>query len=213
MDLYTSLISSFIFPLHERVKNHRTVAIRRRLEASQWLDQRRLEELQVSKLKRFLTEVSANVPYYRMMFSELGFKVERIRSLSDLACLPLLDKPTIRSNAEAMKAENSQGGLTRSNTGGSSGEPLVFYIGKERVSHDVAAKWRATRWWDVDIGDTEIVIWGSPIEVGSQDRIRALRDPMLRTRLLPAFEMSVANLDRFIEDIGRVKPKMLFGYP
>ncbi len=30
------------------------------------------------------------------------------------------------------------------------------------MSHDVAAKWRATRWWGVDIGDPEIVVWGSP---------------------------------------------------
>src|SRR3954447_2729203 len=213
MDLYTPLISGFIFPLHERVKNHQTVAIRRRLEASQWWDPRRLEELQVSKLKGFLTEVSTNVPYYRMMFSELGLKVERIRSLSDLACLPLLDKPTIRCNAEAMKAENSHGGLARFNTGGSSGGTFVFFIGKERVSHDVAGKWRATRWWDVDIGDKEIVVWGSPIELGAQDGLRAFRDRVFRTKLLPAFEMSEQKLDGFLWDIRATRPKMLFGYP
>ena len=37
------------------------------------------------------------------------------------------------------------------------------------MSHDVAAKWRATRWWGVDLGDREIVVWGSPIELGAQD--------------------------------------------
>ncbi len=39
--------------------------------------------------------------------------------------------------------------LQRFNTGGSSGEPLIFLLGNERVSHDVAAKRRATRWWGV----------------------------------------------------------------
>jgi len=58
------------------------------------------------------------------------------------------------------------------------------------VSHDVAAKWRATRWWNVDIGDKEIVVWGSPIELGKQDKVKAIRDLFLRTKLLPAFEMS-----------------------
>ena len=104
-------------------------------------------------------------------------------------------------------------GLARFNTGGSSGEPLIFYIGNERVSHDVAAKWRATRWWGVDIGDPEIVVWGSPIELGSPDRIRALRDKLLRTALLPAFEMSEARLDSFVATIRRRRPRMLFGYP
>src|SRR4029077_17040731 len=99
-----------------------------------------------------------------------------------------------------LKAQDSPQ-LTRHNTGGSSGEPLIFFVGNERVTHDVAAKWRATRWWDVDIGDPEIVVWGSPIELGAQDRVRALRDRLLRTKLLPAFEMSPAKLDGFIAAI------------
>ncbi len=99
------------------------------------------------------------------------------------------------------------------NTGGSTGEPLIFYVGKDRKSHDVAAKWRATRWWGVDIGDSEAVIWGSPIEHGTQDRVRQLRDWMLRSTLLPAFEMSPQRLDEFIKWVTRYRPRMLFGYP
>jgi phenylacetate-CoA ligase len=111
-----------------------------------------------------------------------------------------------------MKADDAVG-LARFNTGGSSGEPLIFYIGNRRVSHDVAAKWRATRWWGVDIGDPEAVIWGSPIELGAQDKIRLLRDKLLRTHLIPAFEMSSEKLDGFIQKIQRIRPRMLFGYP
>jgi len=81
------------------------------------------------------------------------------------------------------------------------------------VSHDVAAKWRATRWWGVDIGDPEVVVWGSPIELGAQDRLRAWRDRLMRTELLPAFEMSEARLDGFLAQIRRRRPRMLFGYP
>jgi phenylacetate-CoA ligase len=86
-------------------------------------------------------------------------------------------------------------------------------MGRDRISHDVAAKWRATRWWDVDVGDREIVVWGSPIELSTQDRTRRIRDWMFRSTLLPAFEMSEANLDRFISVIRSTRPRMLFGYP
>src|SRR5690606_29048298 len=135
-----------------------------------------------------------------------------VASVADLHRLPFLTKGVIRANTEALKHTNAQG-LSRFNTGGSSGEPLIFFIGRERVSHDVAAKWRATRWWGVDIGDPEIVVWGSPIELGAQDRVRQWRDRLLRTELLPAFEMSEAKLDGFIAAIRRRRPKMLFGYP
>jgi phenylacetate-CoA ligase len=132
--------------------------------------------------------------------------------LAELKRLPFLTKAVIRAHSDAMKSTQARG-LARFNTGGSSGEPLIFFIGKERVSHDVAAKWRATRWWDVDIGDPEMVVWGSPIELGKQDRIKAVRDTLLRTELLPAFEMSEAKLDGFIAAIRRKRPRMLFGYP
>ncbi len=211
-DFYTAFISGVFFPLHELIKKHDTVAIRKEMEASQWWDEGRLEHLRLSRLRRLLASAGARVPYYRNLFADIGFMVEDVASLADLARLPLLDKSTIRANSDALKAENATG-LARFNTGGSSGEPLVFYIGKERVSHDVAAKWRATRWWNVDIGDPEVVVWGSPIELGAQDGMRALRDRMLRTRLLPAFEMSENKLDHFLDEISSARPKMLFGYP
>jgi phenylacetate-CoA ligase len=211
-DFYTALVSSVFFPLHELIKKHDSVAIRKEMELSQWWDESRLEQLRLSRLRRLLTSAQADVPYYRRLFSDIGFRSEEIGSLADLASLPLLDKTIIRANSGALKAENASG-LARFNTGGSSGEPLVFYIGKERVSHDVAAKWRATRWWNVDIGDPEIVVWGSPIELGAQDGLRALRDRTLRTRLLPAFEMSEHKLDQFLDEIRTARPRMLFGYP
>lgn len=211
-DFYTALVSSVFFPLHELIKKHDSVAIRKEMEISQWWDESSLEQLRLYRLRRLLTSAQADVPYYRRLFSDIGFRGEDIGSLADLARLPLLDKATIRANSGALKAENARS-LARFNTGGSSGEPLVFYIGKERVSHDVAAKWRATRWWNVDIGDPEVVIWGSPIELGTQDGLRALRDRMLRTKLLPAFEMSEQKLDQFLDEIRRVRPRMLFGYP
>ena len=65
----------------------------------------------------------------------------------------------------------------------------------------------------VDIGDPEIVVWGSPIELSKQDQIKLWRDKLLRTQLLPAFEMSEAKLDQFIATIRSMRPKMLFGYP
>jgi len=118
----------------------------------------------------------------------------------------------IRARTEDMKSRRGMQ-LQRSNTGGSSGEPLVFYLDAERVGHDVAAKWRATRWFGVDIGDPEIVVWGSPIELGAQDRVRGLRDFVLRTALLPAFDMSQTRLDDYVRQIRKRRPRMLFGYP
>lgn len=212
MSFYTAMCSHLLFPLHERLKGHNSVALRKRLERSQWWSADQLADERGRRLRDFLVDVGTRVPYYRDLFGRLGFDPQSVRSVDALSALPLLGKAEIRANVERLKADD-HGPLTRYNTGGSSGEPLIFYMGKGRKSHDVAAKWRATRWWDVDIGDPELVIWGSPIELGTQDRVRRLRDGLMRSHLLPAFEMSATNLDRFVATIRATRPAMLFGYP
>lgn len=212
MTAYTKLVSNLLFPLHERLKGHTSVVVRKQLEQSQWWSSSQLEALRCRNLQSLLQHAFEHVPYYRGVMDELGLTPADANSVEWLQKMPFLTKEIIRANTDDLKADNATG-LQRFNTGGSTGEPLVFYIGRERISHDVAAKWRATRWWDVDIGDLEIVVWGSPIELGTQDRVRALRDKILRTQLIPAFEMSETNLTRFVEQIKQARPAMLFGYP
>ncbi len=212
MSAYTAICSGLLFPLHERLKGHQSVAVRRRLEASQWQSPAQIEAIRIERLRAFLIDIGHHVPYYRDLFDQAGFDPQKVQSIDALQALPLLTKANIRTHQADLKAAD-HGPLARYNTGGSSGEPLVFFIGKGRTSHDVGAKWRATRWWGVDIGDTEMVVWGSPIELGAQDRLRRMRDGLMRSHLLPAFEMSEANLDGYVASIRRTRPKMLFGYP
>jgi phenylacetate-CoA ligase len=212
MSVYTALVSRCLFPLHERIKGHDSVARRVELERSQWWPRERLVAHQLAQLRAFLAHLERNVPYFRDTFAQAGLRSTDVQSLSDLSRYPMLTKAAIRAHTERLKADDA-GPLKRYNTGGSSGEPLVFFMGKDRISHDVAAKWRATRWWGVDIGDRELVVWGSPVELGMQDRMRALRDMLLRSHLAPAFEMSRANLDKFVDRIRALRPAMLFGYP
>ena len=212
MSLYTRLVSKILFPLQERLKGHTSVAQLQTLEQSQWLTSEQLQKLQANKLKTFLLSVYDHVPYYRQLFDEHGLRLAEVDGIEKLAKLPLLTKTLIQDNEERLKADNGQG-LSQFNTGGSSGSPLIFFLNNERISHDVAAKWRATRWWGVDIGDPEIVAWGSPIELNGQDRIKLIRDRLMRSQLLPAFDLSPDHILAFIRTIQSRCPKMLFGYP
>jgi len=209
---YTALVSGVLFPLQERLKGHHAAAARRWLEETQWLPADELAALQAERLQRLVQRAEARVPFYQARFAEAGVSAADLREPKDLRKLPLLDKGAIRAAGDDLRARDA-GPLTHSNTGGSSGEPLIFQLGRERVTHDVAAKWRATRWWGVDFGDPEVVLWGSPIELSAQDRLRGLRDRFQRTQLLPAFAMGEAQLDAFVAAIRRRRPRMLFGYP
>ena len=201
-----------LFQLQEQLKGHDSVQLRRQLEQSQWWTPAMIAELQLLRLRALLLHAQEQVPYYRDLFSQSGFNVRAIHDLRDLRCLPVLRKRELNRYSERFRSAQA-GPLQRLTTGGSSGESLAFYMGRRRISHDVAAKWRATRWWNVDIGDREAVVWGSPIELKAQDHWRRLRDRLLRTTLLPAFDLSAQRMDEYLQTLRSERPTMMFGYP
>lgn len=139
MSTYTSFASRVLFPLHEWLKGHDTVARLRALEESQWWPRERLQTYRLERLRAFIEHLAQRVPYYRETFAQRGLCAQDVRALADLARFPFLTKAAIRANIEKLKAAGA-GPLKRYNTGGSSGEPLIFFMGKDRITHDVAAK-------------------------------------------------------------------------
>lgn len=211
-DFYTKLCAKALFPLHERLKGHRSVAMLRELTRSQWYSPEELTQLQLRRLRALLGFAGENVPYYRELYARVGFDPARVETLADLRRLPILTKDIIRVEGDRLGTEAAKR-LPWQYTTGSTGNPLRFKTGIGRKSADIAAKWRATRWWDVDIGDPELVCWSSPIEIKAQDRVRDLRDALLRSKTMSTMSLTVERMDEVIEQIRRMRPKMLFGYP
>jgi phenylacetate-CoA ligase len=211
-DAYTLLVSAFLFPLHERLKGHSTLRRLRELERSQWLSPETIAARQAERLREFLAAAGVRVPYFRDLFARHGFRPEALRGPGDLGDLPFLTKALIREHGAALVAADARG-LRPTSTGGSTGEPLRFQVGAARVSSDVASRCRAYRWWGVDVGDPEVVLWGSHIELTRQDRVRAIRDRLFRSTLLSANQMTPERLDRYIAAIERVRPSWIFSHP
>jgi phenylacetate-CoA ligase len=211
-NLISPVSRHILFPIHEKLKGHNTMACLRELEITQYYDRQQIEGFQAEKLRYFIAGAYDNVPYYRRLFDDNMVNPSDICATEDLAKVPFLTKSDIRENLSSLRSGRS-GKLQKFNTGGSTGEPMIFYIGKKRVSYDVAAKLRATRWWGVDIGDPEIVIWGSSIELSKQDRIRQFRDWIFQTRLLSAFDMTEERMLEYVRTIREMRPAHIFGYP
>jgi phenylacetate-CoA ligase len=133
-------------------------------------------------------------------------------TLEDLRRLPTMNKQDARANLDRIRWSGVPGGTFPYNTGGSSGEPLMFYFGRWRQASDAAGRMRARRWWGVELGDREVYLWGAPVELSRTDRIKTLRDRLLNQLVLNAFEMSPANMDAYLEAIQAFRPKCLYGY-
>lgn len=209
---YARFVSGFLFPLHERLKGHATIARLRDLDGSQWWSAERLADAQANRLREFMTRIGSSVPYYRALFASLGLKPGDMRGEADLSRVPFLTKALIREHGAALAAEGATD-LRAASTGGSTGEPLRFRVGPARVSSDVALRQRANRWWGVDVGDREVVLWGSHIEVTRQDRMRTVRDRLFRSTLFSVNHMTPKVLDRYLDEVERLRPVQIFSHP
>jgi phenylacetate-CoA ligase len=203
---------NFIFRAHERLKGHPTYSILREMEAADRLSAAALKQLRREKLREFLDYCYAHVPYVRTQMREAGLEPSQIRGPEDLVRWPLMTKKEVRQHRESLRSEVA-GKLTTFTTGGSTGEPLIFDLAKRRIAARVAARQRVSRWWGVSLGDPELALWGSPVELTRQDRLRNLRDRFLSTRLLSAFEMNESMMSRYLDILERGRYRQIFGYP
>ena len=208
-----ALVRHLVYPLHEWLCGRSTFADLGTLEKTQWLSPDELGDLQASKLQQLLRHAYDNCPYYRRVFDQAYVDPATNRPRDTLARLPLLDKSTIRAHREDMAWHDAPGGVHESVTGGSTGEPLRFRFDRRRQGFDKAARMRTHRWFGVEVGDREVYLWGSPLEIGAQDRIKSWRDRLTNEKLLSAFDLTPERMDAYLDTIARYDPACVFGYP
>src|SRR5690348_13990152 len=168
------------------------------MEAADRLSEVGLGELQRHKLRNLIEYSYAHVPYFQNVFRDRCMTPAERREVEDLVPLPLMRKADVRQNRQSLRS-NIAGKLASFTTGGSTGEPLIFDLSKRRVASRVACRQRTSRWWGVSVGDPELAIWGSIVEVKRQDWLRQMRDFFLATRLLSAFELNVPTITRYLD--------------
>lgn len=207
------LVRHLVYPLHERLCGRKTFAYLRAIEQSQWWTPKDLRKLQLTKLRALLDHAARHCPFYAGRLRRAGVNPRRLDTLDALVDIPTLSKDQIRAHRREMLWQGSPYPMYRFATGGSTGQPLVFYFDRRRQAYDKAARMRTHRWFGADVGDREIYLWGAPAELRRQDRLRSLRDRLVNESLLSAFDMNASSMRRYLECIERYQPASLFGYP
>ena len=212
MSARTWFAGHLAYPLHERLLGRPTFTYLAELERSQWLDRAGLERLQMEKLRRLLEVAAAHCPWHARRIRAAGLDLSRPLTMEHLRRLPTMDKADAAAHREEMVWREVPGGAHKYNTGGSSGQPLIFYFGRRRQASDAAGRMRARRWWGVEPGDKEVYLWGAPVELNKTDRVKELRDRLFNQLVLNAFEMSPARMDTYCRAIQAYRPKCIYGY-
>ncbi len=201
-----------VYRLQERAIARPTFGYLGALEKSQWLDRAGIEQLQLEKLQALLGLAHTYCPWHRDRIDAAALSRGGLSGLHDLRRLPTMSKQEAAANREAIVWTKVPGGAHRYNTGGSSGQPLIFHFGRWRQASDAAGRMRARRWWGVEPGDPEVYLWGAPVELNKTDWVKTVRDRLINQLVLNAFAMSPTRMDAYLDSMQAFSPRCVYGY-
>ncbi|MDP3421821.1 MAG: phenylacetate--CoA ligase family protein, partial [Thiobacillus sp.] len=204
-----------VYRAQEAAVRRPTFAMLAELERTQWLSRDAMQDYQTRRLNDLLHSALSHSPWHADRLRAAGLN-EAVKAggvtLSDLARLPTMNKRDARENVDQLVWREAPGGVFKYTTGGSSGEPLIFYFGRTRQASDAAGRMRARRWWGVQPGEREAYLWGAPVELNKTDRIKALRDRLVNQLVLNAFAMSPERMDEYLDALQAWQPRCVYGY-
>ncbi len=117
--------------------------IRTALASSNWSEEK-IRAVQEQKVRKLINHAYLNVPLYRTLYDEEGFKPQDFRTLDDFAVVPLLKKERLKAASPnemvAIGVDPAQ--CASVTTSGSTGHPFRIYLGSNEVQWQRAVAWR-----------------------------------------------------------------------
>lgn len=211
-DFVAPFIRWALYPAMERLRGNRIREHIRRLEKSAYLSPEELKTLQDEKLRRLLHLCNREVPAYRGRWQPEEIEEDPRACLRRLS--PLTKKEYQRQADSFLREGVDKSALIANRSGGSTGEPVHFYLDRTTVEQYEAARWRGLGWWDIHPWSRSVMIWGSPIELDrAADRRYRLRERYLKNRLiLSAYRMNPGQAREFARLIETYRPDYIYGY-
>lgn len=188
----------------EHIRGEKLYSCLKELEGNLQLSRDELKGLQSSKLKTLLDFTVCNNGYYKNKYKGLDTN-------GPFGSLPVLTKEELRDNFRNIVTCGKPGTLDLVQTSGSTGTPLRFYRDRAVFGHALASLYRAHRWWGLDVGCKEAMLWG--VSVNLKGRIKARgKDFILNRFREKRYDITPETFTAFLQSIKRHRPDYIFGY-
>jgi phenylacetate-CoA ligase len=185
----------------------------RELERTQWLSKNELQAFQLTRLQQLVKHAYEQVPFYRERYQSAGIHPRDIKSLEDFEALPFLTRQDVLNNLDALIAENyPRSKLYPNETGGSTGEPMRFFLEGSFWWTNAANTFRVRGWHGVREGDKIAWFWGAREDMPEWSWKKRVRSYLMNERYLNAFSMTEQKMSDFARILTKWQPPMFKGY-
>ncbi len=192
-------------------RGRRTIERLHFLRRSQYWDAATLERWQLDRLNELLLHAREHSPYYAQALAGLKLPFE---SLSQLASVPILDKPTIRANFDGLQCRGvPRSRFVMSRTGGSTGEPTIYFWDKRGMDWNRGTVYRSAEWAGVALGERTVQMSGSHFDYTQSQKLQNRIVYFLqRYRDFPVGALTEDLLEHYFEELNRFRPTSIWGY-
>lgn len=203
-----------VFLLKESFMHPRLKGCLERAMCVELMTLKEVARLQEEKLKALLGYAAEKVPFYRAYFAAHGVDPARV-GIKDF---PIIDKQDIRNHEKDFIADDfAAGKLASTRTSGSTGEPFLFYRGKNEWDDSYACLWRGLFRLGIEMGDKRAFIKGvdERPNVSLATRMKRWCYGILnRCIVIDAHFLAIseANVLSAIRRLRRYRPAYLHGY-
>ena len=168
---------------------------------------------QNGQLQAFVQHAYNHTVYYRRMFDELGLKPEDIRCADDLKLLPIINKDIVRNHFEEIVPDNlKQFKYRESRTGGTTGEPMLYYCDENTWGYVTAAKiyyWTKTNF---NYGDAFVALGSSSLFGKKSSLPRRIYDKMRNEIPMNCVNVTDEICMKYVDTIKKKNVRFLYGY-
>lgn len=211
--LQNLLVSAHGYRLYRQRYSGRFKEIRSLLaESRSWTESQRLD-YQNEKLHEMVRFCRHNVPYYQKLFSEHGISEQDITHVNDLHKIPILEKDTLRHNADAFRALGARPYILQ-NTSGSTGTPLTLSVDETTYKMAMALVVDHEEYHGIPFGARRATFAGRMVQKASD-----LSPPFWRfnraenQRLYSSYHLNKDSFPAYQRDLNAFAPLELIGYP
>ena len=169
---------------------------------------------QLEHLRLLITHAYANTRYYNRLFKTIGLHPSDIRTISDLKKIPSLTKEIIRENFYDIIPNNIESiPHKKSATGGSTGDPLIYWL--DNRSWSICNANKIVSWEKVgyNYGDPFIALGSTSLFVDRKPSLKHQIYYRLKNKIgLNGITMSDEICNDYISLIKKKKIRFIYGY-
>ena len=214
MDILAPVSRYLIAPLWATWERSPYLTHHKRLLKTQYDPAEVIRQRQTERMRMIIEHAYKTCKFWKERFDSVGVKPDDFRALEDLRKLPLLTKTDLRTRLDDMVSSEfpDREKLTRHETSGSTGVPVVVYSNEESDQFKRGTVLRSDEWTGWKLGERKACIWGNPqIRPDWKGKLRRL----LLSRdyaYLDTLKMDEPAMERFTDELLQAQPGMLFGH-